>query len=65
MSDSAEHARLQVTLATGLAAEDCRAVNLGYRDPRSIDPSAWAAGAGLELLVISRAGETLYRVKPS
>ena len=33
-----ERPRIQVTLATGISEERCRALNLGYRDPRSIAP---------------------------
>jgi hypothetical protein len=28
----------RVTLATGIPEERCRRVNLGYADPRTIDP---------------------------
>jgi nickel-dependent lactate racemase len=59
-----EQPRIQVSLATGLPPELCREVNLGYYDPASIDPAEWAARADSDLLVIPRAGETLYRVKP-
>ena len=31
----------QVTLATGIPRERCERINLGYRDPASIDPGAW------------------------
>ncbi len=55
--------RIQVTLATGIPEDVCRAVNLGYRDPASIDPAEWAARTDPELLVVPRAGETLYRLK--
>src|SRR5579883_1209245 len=34
-----EYPRIQVTLATAIPEERCRRVNLGYRDPRSIDPA--------------------------
>jgi lactate racemase len=55
--------RVQVTLATGIPAEVCRQVNLGYCDPRSIDVDEWLARRSDELLVIPRAGEYLYRLK--
>ena len=35
--DGVETPRITVTLATGIGPEECRAVNLGYRDHRSID----------------------------
>ena len=38
-------------------------MNLGYRDPATIDPSAWAGREAEGLLVVPRAGEYLYRLK--
>ena len=58
-----ERPRIQVTLATGIPEDECRAVNLGYRDPASIDPSAWAGREAEGILVVPRAGEYLYRLK--
>jgi nickel-dependent lactate racemase len=58
-----ETPRIRVTLATGLRPELCRKINLGYLDPASVDPPAWAREAGT--LVVPRAGEMLYRVRPS
>ena len=60
-----EHPRIQVTLATGISEEECRAVNLGYRDPATIDPEAWAASGQPDRLVVPRAGEYLYRLQSS
>lgn len=57
-----EHPRIQVTLATNLSAEVCRSINLGYRDPASIDPSDWEARHDPDVLVVRNAGETLYRL---
>jgi nickel-dependent lactate racemase len=56
-----EHPRITVTLATGIAEERCRRINLGYQDPSAIDPVEWANGDD-GALVVSRAGEHLYRV---
>ena len=58
-----ERPRIQVTLATAIPEADCRAINLGYADPATIDPAEWAAREDPELLVIPRAGETLYRLR--
>ncbi len=55
-----ERPRITVTLATGIAEERCRRINLGYEDPAAVDPDDWADGNGS--LVVSRAGEQLYRV---
>lgn len=54
--------RITVTLATGISREECELVNLGYRDPASIDPDEWAARNDPDLLVVPRAGEYLYRL---
>jgi nickel-dependent lactate racemase len=56
-----ERPRIRVTLATGIPEERCLAVNLGYLNPRSIDPSAWEGRRGEGIAVIHDAGETLYR----
>ncbi len=58
-----ERPRIQVTLATAIPEAECRAVNLGYRDPASIDPHEWAQRNDPDLLVIPKAGEYLYRLK--
>jgi len=58
-----ETPRVTVTLATGIPPERCRRINLGYRDPASIDPAAWTGREGEGILVVPRAGEMLYRLK--
>jgi nickel-dependent lactate racemase len=55
--------RVQVTLATGISRAECEQVNLGYRDPASIDVNEWAARNDPDLLVVPRAGEYLYRLQ--
>jgi lactate racemase len=55
-----EHPRIDVTLATGIPRERCEHVNLGYRDPESVDAAEWAGDP--RTLVVARAGEQLYRV---
>ena len=62
-ADGVECPRIQVTLATGISREVCEQVNLGYRDPASIDPDEWAARNDPDLLVVPRAGEYLYRLR--
>ncbi|MDQ3460446.1 MAG: lactate racemase domain-containing protein [Deinococcota bacterium] len=57
-----EIARIRVTLATSIDEETCRAVNLGYRDHREIDPQAWRDREDEGLLLVENAGEHLYRV---
>jgi nickel-dependent lactate racemase len=61
--DGVERPRIQVTLATGLDAETCRALNVGYRDPRTIEPEEWAGREAEGVLYVPRAGEYLYRVR--
>ncbi|WP_026370599.1 lactate racemase domain-containing protein [Kallotenue papyrolyticum] len=56
-----ETPRIQVTLATGIPEERCRRVNLGYVDPRTIDPRAWAGREAEGILLVPHAGEMLYR----
>jgi nickel-dependent lactate racemase len=62
--DGVEKARIDTTLATGIPPERCQLVNLGYRDPATIDPQDWAGREGEEILLVPHAGEVLYRLKP-
>jgi len=57
-----ERPRIKVTLATGIPRERCERINLGYRDPASIDPEKWKEKEGV--LFVPRAGEMLYRLAP-
>jgi hypothetical protein len=59
-----ETPRVEVTLATAIAPERCRRINLGYRDPATIDVKAWMEREDEDVLVVPRAGEMLYRLKP-
>jgi nickel-dependent lactate racemase len=61
--DGVERPRITVTLATGIPEAECRAVNLGYRDFRTIDVAAWQGREAEGLLFVPSAGETLYRVR--
>jgi nickel-dependent lactate racemase len=58
-----ETPRIRVTLATGIPRERCERINLGYLDPRSVDLDAWRRDG--RTLVVPRAGEMLYRLKPT
>jgi hypothetical protein len=58
-----EHPRITVTLATGIPAEVCRAINLNYLNPSSIDVDAWRRRQDDELLVVENAGQILYRLR--
>jgi hypothetical protein len=58
-----EMPRVQVTLATAIPEEACRAINLGYRDPASINPEEWRRKEDEGLLLVENAGEILYRLQ--
>ncbi len=58
-----ETPRIQVTLATGIPEERCRRINLGYLDPASVPLDEWRGREAEGIVVIPRAGETLYRLK--
>ncbi len=61
--DGIEKPRARVTLATGLSPQQCRRLNLGYRDPESIDRATYAGREDEGVLLVPRAGEELFRLK--
>ncbi len=58
-----ETPRIRVTLATGIPAERCQKINLGYLAPEVINVSEWQNREQEGILVVPQAGETLYRLK--
>jgi len=58
-----ESARIKVTLATGIPAERCKRINLGYLAPEEINLHEWQGREEEGILVVPKAGEMLYRVK--
>jgi nickel-dependent lactate racemase len=58
-----ERPRITVTLATQLSEVECRAVNLGYRDWKTIDAATWKDREHEGWLHVPKAGETLFRMK--
>ncbi|MGI8860345.1 MAG: lactate racemase domain-containing protein [Rubrobacteraceae bacterium] len=60
-----EQPRISVTLATGIPQERCREHNLGYLDPDGVDLKEWSGREDEGVLVVPKAGETLYRASPS
>jgi nickel-dependent lactate racemase len=58
-----EHCRVQVTLATGIPEDICREINLGYRDPASINPDDYANREDEGILLVPKAGEMLFHLK--
>jgi lactate racemase len=62
-STGVESPRIRVTLATGISEERCHRLNLGYLDPDTIHIEDWCGREHEGILVVPRAGETLYRLK--
>ncbi len=60
--DGVERPRVNVTLASGISEERCRRINLGWRDPASIDVESFAGREDEGVLLVRRAGEHLYRL---
>ncbi len=58
-----ETPRINVTLATGIPAERCRRINLGYIDPATVDLKEWEGREAEGILLVPRAGEMLYRIQ--
>ncbi|MBN1122685.1 MAG: DUF2088 domain-containing protein [Anaerolineae bacterium] len=58
-----ETPNITVTLATGIPKDRCERLNLGYMDPAEIDIGEWEGREDQGVLVVHRAGETLYRLK--
>jgi hypothetical protein len=57
-----EKCRAQVTLASQVPENVCRALNLGWRDPRSIQVEDYANREGEGVLLVRKAGEMLYHL---
>jgi nickel-dependent lactate racemase len=58
-----EKCRVQVTLASQVPEAVCRKINLGYRDPKTIDVESFAQREREGVLLVRKAGEMLYRLK--
>jgi len=61
--DGLETPRVQVTLATQIPEADCTAINLGYRNPATINPEDWRDKEEEGMLLVQNAGEILYHLK--
>jgi nickel-dependent lactate racemase len=55
-----ETPRVRVVLATGIPEDECRRINLGYRDPRSIRIEDFQGREAEGVLHVPKAGERLY-----
>ncbi|MBA3312991.1 MAG: lactate racemase domain-containing protein [Planctomycetota bacterium] len=60
--DGVERCRVRVTLASQIPPDECAAINLGYRDPESIDVESFADREEEGVLLVRKAGEMLYRL---
>ncbi|NJN94053.1 MAG: DUF2088 domain-containing protein [Anaerolineales bacterium] len=59
-----ESPRIKVTLATRIPEERCRNLSLGYLDPDSLNLDEWRGREAEGILLVPKAGELLYRLKP-
>ena len=57
-----ETPRVNVVLATAISEARCRQVNLGYRDPATVNPDEWRDREDEGILLVPKAGEMLYRL---
>ncbi len=58
-----EKCRARVTLATRIPREICEKINMGYRDPDSIDVESFANREEEGILLVRKAGEMLYQLR--
>jgi hypothetical protein len=63
MENGVERPNVRVTLASGISAEDCARLNLGYLDPASVRPDQWKNREDEGILYVPDAGEILYRLQ--
>lgn len=64
MENGIEKPNVSVTLASKISAADCAHLNLGYRDPATINIEQWKGKEEEGILYVPRAGEILYRLRP-
>lgn len=60
--DGVETPRVQVTLASQIPPDVCERINLGYRDPATINIEDFANREDEGVLLVRKAGEQLYRL---
>lgn len=58
-----EKCRARVTLATGIPKEVCEKINMGYRDPATINTADYADREEEGILHVPKAGEMLYQLE--
>ena len=62
MVNGIEKPRANVILATGISEEICSEINLGYRDPSTINMEDYADREEEGVLLVRKAGEMLHRL---
>ena len=60
--DGQEKPRVKVTLATGIPEAVCQEINLGYRDPATINMDDYTNRESEGILHVPKAGEVLYQL---
>lgn len=63
MENGVEKPNVRLTLASKIPPEDCAKLNLGYRDPATINPADWQNREEEGYLYVAKAGEMLYKVR--
>lgn len=63
MENGVEKPNVRLTLASKIPPEDCAKLNLGYRDPATINPADWQNREDEGLIYVAKAGEMLYKVR--
>jgi nickel-dependent lactate racemase len=58
-----EKCRAKVTLATQIPEDVCRKINMGYRDPATINIEDFAEKEDKGILLVRKAGEMLFHLK--
>lgn len=61
--DGVEKPRVTVTVASAIPREVCERINLGYRDPATIDVESFANREDEGILLVRKAGELLHRLE--
>jgi nickel-dependent lactate racemase len=63
MENGIEKPNVNLILASKIPPEDCAKLNLGYRDPATINPADWQNREDEGILYVAKAGEMLYKVR--
>ena len=63
MEGDVEVPNVRVTLASRISPEDCAALNLGYMDPDAVNIDEWRDREDEGVLLVPKAGETLFRTR--